>query len=104
MPPGFPNDVPVYPKARLTAAAQFASTGEVTWGMEWQTAGPIDPVVAYYTKEFPLHDWTLTQTARSDTSWSATLARKSDSHVQGTITVNNDQNVIRIELSLVSPD
>ena len=104
MPSSFPADVPIYPKARLTAAAQFASTGQLTWGMEWQIGGAsIQPVVAFYTKEFPQRDWTLTQTASSETSWSATFARKSDSHVQGTLTINNDQNVIRILVSLVYP-
>ncbi|HKC19908.1 MAG TPA: hypothetical protein VKE27_09785, partial [Candidatus Dormibacteraeota bacterium] len=37
MPDGFPTDVPIYPKARLTAGASFTSTGQVTWGMEWET-------------------------------------------------------------------
>src|ERR1700686_1295780 len=47
-PPNFPADVPIYPHARLTAGAPFASSGEVAWGMEWETVDAINPVASFY--------------------------------------------------------
>src|SRR3989475_9304261 len=34
MPPGFPSDVPIYTKARLTAGGSFLSNGQVSGGEE----------------------------------------------------------------------
>ena len=49
MPPGFPSDLPIYPKARLTAGASFVSSGQVSWGMEWETLDSVAKVQAFYT-------------------------------------------------------
>lgn len=104
MPAGFPADVPVYKHARLTAGASFTSSGQVAWGMEWETTDAFAKVQAYYQTKFSEGDWTLKVASSStDTAWSGTISRQSNSHVTGTIAVNNDQTVTRILLSLLSP-
>ena len=103
MPPGFPSDVPVYGHARLTAGASFASSGQVAWGMEWETTDAVAQVQAYYQKKFTEGDWTLKVTTATDTAWSGTIARKSNPQATGTITVHADQVVTRILLSLLNP-
>ena len=102
IPPGFPSDVPVYSHARLTAGASFASNGQVAWGMEWETADPVAKVQAYYQTKFNEGDWTLKVTTSSDMSWGAKIARKSNPQATGTLTVNADQVVNRILLSLLN--
>ena len=103
MPPGFPTDIPVYPKARLTAGASFTSTGEVAWGMEWETTDDPNKVKAYYLKQLNLGDWVLTVTnASSGPMFAGTFARKSNSRDTGTIAVNADQGVTMIDVSLLS--
>src|SRR5260370_37152179 len=103
MPAGFPSDVPIYPRARLTAGASFASSGQVAWGMEWETLDLAPNVRDYYAKHFSQGDWMLSVTGQADVSWSATLTRKSNSHVTGTLGVNGDAQVTRILISLISP-
>lgn len=101
MPSGFPSDVPIYPKARLTAGAQFVSSGQVAYGMEWETKDGQAAVATYYQKEFNQGDWVLTL---KDTSsvWTATIARKTNSHEAGTLAIYNDSPVTVIALSLAS--
>jgi hypothetical protein len=103
MPPGFPTDVPVYPKARLTAGASFSSTGQVTWGMEWETTDDPNKVKQFYFTQLNQSDWALTVNhAPSGPTFAGTFARKSNSHETGMIAVNADQGVTMIDLSFLS--
>jgi V8-like Glu-specific endopeptidase len=102
MPSGFPSDVPVYPQARLTAGAQFASTGQVAFGMEWETKDGQTAVATYYQKEFNQGDWVLTVKDTTSSPWTATIARKTNSHDAGTLAIYNDSPVTVIALSLAT--
>lgn len=104
MPSGFPADVPVYPKARLTAAAFFNSAGQVAWGMEWETTDDPAKVQAYYLKEFNQGDWKLMiySAPPPGAFLAGTFARKSNSHSTGTIAVNAAHGVTAIALSFLS--
>ena len=105
MPLGFPTDVPVYPKARLTAGASFTSTGQVAWGLEWETTDDPNKVKAFYFKQLNLGDWALTvnnSPSPSGPTFAATFARKSNAHETGTIAVNADQGVTMIDLSFLT--
>ncbi|HET7419887.1 MAG TPA: hypothetical protein VFL27_05865 [Candidatus Dormibacteraeota bacterium] len=104
MPAGFPSDFPIYPRARLTAAAPFASTGQTAWGMEWQSTDPEQKVQAFYTKQLAQGDWAYTPGQGRTNAIVGTFTRKSDNQVRGTLEVNQDAGVItRILVSLVSP-
>jgi len=103
MPAGFPSEVPVYPKARLTAGASFTSTGQIAWGMEWETIDDPSKVQAYYARQLSQGDWTLTVNSQANGAvYAATFARKSNSHETGTLAVNSDSGVTTIALSLLS--
>jgi hypothetical protein len=103
MPAGFPADLPVYPKARLTAGASFTSTGQLAWGMEWETTDDPAKVQAYYAKQLSQGDWTLTVNNQTNgAAYAATFARKSNSHDKGTLAINSDSGVTTIALSLLS--
>lgn len=102
-PVAFPPDVPVYPGARLTAAAAFNSAGQVTWGMEWETTDAAAKVQAYYQKQLNQGDWKLTvANAPSGTAFAGTFARKSNSRESGTIAINAADGVTLIALSFLS--
>ena len=103
MPPSFPGDVPIYTHARLTAGASFTSTGQMAWGMEWETLDSVDKVQAFYTTKFAQGDWTIKVSASSNGAFAATVSRKSNSHVEGSLAVVSDNGVTKILLSLVSP-
>jgi len=103
MPDGFPRDVPVYAKARLTAAAKFNSSGQVSWGMEWQTLDSVAKVQAFYADKMNQGDWTITFTNKVTNNFSATFARKSNSSVQGTLGAGVGGGVTKISMSLVAP-
>jgi hypothetical protein len=103
MPAGFPTDVPVYPKARLTAAAAFTSPGQTAWGMEWETMDNYYAVANYLDAQFNHGDWMRNPTASSTYSFTEAIARKSNPHVTGSFTINNDSGLTKILLSLVSP-
>lgn len=102
MPPNFPADVPIYPGARLTAGASFASTGQVSWGMEWETMDSLNKVAAYYTRQFQQGDWTFKVDSSTATDFSTTVTRKSNSHFTGTLAADSTSGVTKILLSLVS--
>ena len=104
MPPSFPSDVPVYPNARLTAGASFNSSGQVTWGMEWETLDAPAKVQAFYQKQLNLGDWKLAvdNTTSPGTTFAGAFARKSNSRDTGTIAVNADSGVTMIALSFLS--
>lgn len=108
MPAGFPTDVPIYPKARLTAGASFTSISQVAWGLEWETTASAAAVQAFYFKQLNEGDWKLTvnnspSPAQSGgPAFAATFARKSNSRETGTIAVNADQGVTVIALSFLS--
>jgi len=103
MPPNFPTDMPVYPHARLTAGATFTSSGQVAWGMEWETLDGVDKVQSFYTTKLGQGDWTLKVSATSNGAFAATVSRKSNSHVEGSLAVVSDNGVTKILLSLISP-
>ena len=101
-PAAFPADVPVYPRARLTAAAAFNSAGQVTWGMEWQTTDDPAKVQAYYQRQLNQGDWKLTVgNAPSGALFAGTFARNSNSRNTGTIAVSSAQGVTVIALSFL---
>lgn len=102
-PATFPADVPVYPKAQLTAAASFNSAGQVTWGMEWQTRDDPAKVQAYYLRQLNQGDWKLTvnNAPPSGAVFAGTFARNSNSHNTGTIAVSAQQGVTVIALSFL---
>lgn len=102
-PAAFPADVPVYPRARLTAAAAFNSAGQVTYGMEWQTTDDPAKVQAYYQRQLNQGDWKLTVNGAPPPGavFAATFARNSNSHNSGTIAVSAAQGVTVIALSFL---
>lgn len=102
-PPGFPADVPVYPGARLTSAASFTSTGQVAWGMEWQTLDPIDKVQAFYRTKFSQGDWQITFNGSANQAFSASYSRKSNPKVGGLLGADGSSGITRITLSLSAP-
>ena len=103
MPPGFPSDVPIYPKARLTAWANFTSTGEVSWGMEWETSDPMAKVQAFYAGKFSQGDWTISFSATSYDGFNATIARKSNPQAKGAVGADSSSGVTNISLYLSQP-
>jgi hypothetical protein len=103
MPAGFPGDLPIYPKARLTAGAGFPSSGPTAWGMEWQTLDSVDKVRVFYADKLNQGDWSITFTEAAGGSFSATFNRKSNPQVQGTLKSNVSVGVTKILMSLVSP-
>ena len=103
MPVGFPVDVPIYPGARLTAAAGFPSSGPTSWGMEWQTLDPVAKVQAYFADTMSKGDWTITFVATASGTFSATFKRKSDNRVEGTLVSSSASGVTKILMSLITP-
>ena len=103
MPVGFPDDVPVYTKARLTEGARFSSNGQVSWGMEWQTLDSVGKVQAFYADKMNQGDWTITFTNKATSAFSASFARKSNSSVQGTLGAGTGSGITRISLTLSAP-
>src|SRR5579859_1380856 len=102
MPSGFPSDVPVYPGSRLTAGAAFSSSGESTWGMEWETLDSVDKVQAFYKSKFSQGDWTISFSGTANGSFSAVFARKSNSKYGGLVGAGSANGVTTITLSLVN--
>lgn len=102
-PPGFPADIPVYPGARLTAAALFTSSGQVAWGMEWQTLDGVDKVQAFYMTKFSQGDWQITLKGSTNQSFSGNYSRKSNSKVGGLLGADGSSGITRVTLSLVLP-
>jgi hypothetical protein len=102
MPPNFPADVPIYPGARLTAGAGFASSGEVSWGMEWETMDDLGKVGAFYSRAFNQGDWTIKIDSSAATIFSATVTRRSNPHFSGSLGGDSSSGVSKILLSLVS--
>jgi hypothetical protein len=103
MPNGFPIDVPVYPKARLTAAAGFPSAAPTSWGMEWQSTDTVAKVQAYYSDKLNQGDWSLSVTSNANGELKATFGRKSDRNVVGTLDVTGSSGpVTKILMSLVT--
>lgn len=103
MPSNFPPDVPIYKGARLTAGASFTSTGQVAWGMEWETLDAVASVQAFYAKQLDQGDWTINFKDQSATGFTAVFSRKSNSHTGGTLAATSDVGVTKILMSLVSP-
>jgi hypothetical protein len=103
MPPGFPADVPIYTKARLTAGASFVSSGQVSWGMEWETLDSVAKVQTFYADKLNQGDWTIKITASTAAAFAATFSRKSNGHVLGTLASNGGSGVTKILMSLISP-
>ena len=102
MPSGFPSDVPIYPGSRLTAGASFSSSGQTTWGMEWETLDSVDKVQAFYSNKFAQGDWTISFKGTANGSFSAIFARKSNAKDGGLVGAGSAGGVTTITLSLVN--
>ena len=102
MPDGFPADVPIYPGARLTAAAKFTSGTQTTWGMNWETLDSVDKVQAFYSTKLSQGDWSIQFKGSSNASFAATFSRKSNPKSSGIIGADGSSGVTKISLSLVS--
>lgn len=102
MPSGFPSDVPIYPGARLTSQNNFSSNGTTTWGMEWETAGGVDKVQAFYTAKLNSGDWTLSFSGNNNGLFTAVFNRKSDSKVAGILGLDGSAGFTKISLALTN--
>jgi hypothetical protein len=102
MPDGFPTDVPIYPGARLTAAAKFTSSGQTTWGMNWETLDSVDKVQAFYSTKLSQGDWSIQFKGSSNASFTATFSRKSNPKSSGILGADGSSGVTKISLSLVN--
>lgn len=102
MPVGFPADVPIYPNSRLTSGAAFVSTGQASWGMEWQTLDAASRVQSFYAAKLAQGDWAIKFSATSETAFAATFQRKSTTTVTGTLAASSVDGLTRILMSLVS--
>ena len=102
MPSGFPADVPIYPGARLTAAASFTGTGQTTWGMNWETSDSVPIVQAFYSSKLSQADWKISVTGSNSTAFTATFNRKSNSKSGGILAADASSGVTRITMSLAS--
>jgi hypothetical protein len=100
MPATFPADVPIYPGARLTSEANFTSTGQSTWGVEWETFDSVDKVTAFYTAKLNQGDWSLTFSGGSNGEFTAIFTRKSNTKVDGILGVDGSSGVTKISLAL----
>ena len=100
MPAGFPADVPIYTGARLTAAANFTSNGQSTWGVEWETFDSVAKVMAFYTASLSQGDWTTTFSGPANGGFSAVFTRKSNSKVEGILGVDGSSGLTKISLAL----
>lgn len=103
LPVGFPPDVPIYAGARLTAASAFTSSGQATWGMEWETRDPVSKVLAFYSARLNEGDWTARFTSSTAAAFAATFSRKSNSRAAGTVAGKSEAGITKILLSLVAP-
>jgi hypothetical protein len=103
MPPDFPADVPIFTGARLTAGAAFTSTGQIAWGMEWETLASVGSVQAFYAKQLNQGDWTITVNNSNADAFSAAFSRKTNAHFGGTLAGNANGGLTKILMSLVSP-
>jgi hypothetical protein len=103
MPRDFPADVPIFTGARLTAGAAFSSSGEVAWGMEWETLAPLNNVQAFYAKQLNQGDWTITFSNNTAEAFSATFSHRSNGHFGGTLAADVNGGVTKILMSLISP-
>jgi hypothetical protein len=101
MPDGFPADVPIYPGARLTAAAKFTSGSQTTWGMNWETLDGLDKVQAFYSTKLSQGDWSIQFKGSSNASFAATFSRKSNPKSSGILGADGSSGVTKISLSLV---
>jgi hypothetical protein len=102
MPDGFPADVPIYPGAKLTAAAKFTSGSQTTWGMNWETLDSVDKVQAFYSAKLSQGDWNIQFKGSSATSFAATFSRKSNSRSSGILGADGSSGVTKISLSLIN--
>jgi hypothetical protein len=102
MPDGFPTDVPIYPGARLTAAAKFTSGSQTTWGMNWETLDSVDKVQAFYSTKLAQGDWSIQFKGSSNASFTATFSRKSNPKSTGILGADGSSGVTKISLSLVN--
>ena len=101
-PSGFPADVPLYPGARLTAAASFSGTGQTTWGMNWETADSVAKVQAFYSSKLSQGDWNIQFSGSANNSFSAIFKRRSSSNFAGILGADASSGVTKISLSLAS--
>jgi hypothetical protein len=102
IPSTFPADVPIYPGARLTAAASFTGTGQTTWGMNWETPDSITKVQAFYSSKLSQGDWTISFNPNNGGSFSATFKRKSNPKFGGILGADGSSGVTRISMSLAN--
>jgi hypothetical protein len=102
MPSTFPADVPIYPGARLTAAASFNGTGQTTWGMSWETPDSVARVQAFYSSKLSQGDWTISFAGNTGGSFSAAFNRKSNSRFGGILGADGSSGETRISMSLAN--
>jgi len=102
-PAGFPAEVPIYPRSRLTAGASFASGGLVTWGMEWETTDDAGKVTAFFSKQLGAGGWTLTPSSQSNGAvFAGSFSRNGNPGEKGTLAIASQSGVTTIALSLVT--
>ena len=98
-PGGFPADLPVYPGARLTAAATFTGGGKTIWGLEWETLDRADTVQAFYGSKLQQGGWTVSFSGTVNGALSTSFHSAANPSFAGVLGIDGSSGATKITMS-----
>ncbi|HLZ94373.1 MAG TPA: hypothetical protein VKT20_03480 [Candidatus Dormibacteraeota bacterium] len=103
LPAGFPSDLPVYPGARPVLVTT-STAGGTSWEVKWQTLDSLDQVKTFYSAQLNQGDWVVSSEDNTQTAYTATFHRKSNSSYAGLLAVDttSKQGVTSISVVLLA--
>ncbi len=89
-PEGFPKNFPIMRGMEALNYTSLNQDGGELYGGEWSTKASIGDVYAYYKKELPQNDWTVTSTSSYNDSSFIGFSKKGDQRYAGTVSMEKE--------------
>ncbi len=89
-PEGFPKNFPIMRGMDVLSYTSLNQDGGEIHGAEWSTKASIAEVYAYYKKELPQNDWTVTSTSSYNDSSYIGFSKKGDQRYGGTVNMEKE--------------
>lgn len=106
LPPGFPDDVPVYPDARVVSSLAQISGEDATYLIVWEAADDRDDVAAFYREQLQNDPWQVDAGQDGDVSTLHQFNKIDNADVTGVVLASqadgDDSTTIILSVSVVS--
>jgi hypothetical protein len=89
LPPGYPNDLPVYPGGSIIASFSLKSAQGVTYFVLYSSLDPVRKIMSFFSDKLDKDPWQVEGAQNSTSSTALHFSKPSNPDIDGSLSVNH---------------